>query len=97
MQMERDGEPFGYEFDYSWVDSAITNAVSYYQSAEQLKEIFWGVPGSWYLEGPKGPKRVCSQFRGCGFLTYDILNRELDDSAPFSEFELGVLCHLRVD
>lgn len=43
MQMERDGKPFGSEFDYSWVDSAITNVVSYYQSAERwLYLLFFG-------------------------------------------------------
>lgn len=41
-------------------------------------------------------KRECSQFRGCGFIKYDILNGKLDVSAPFSNFELGMLRHLRV-
>jgi hypothetical protein len=55
--------------DYSWVDGVVTKVVSYYQSDDQLNEIPWIFPGSWALEGPKGSKRVCSRFRGCGFVT----------------------------
>jgi len=57
--MERDDRS-RFELDYSWVDNIVTDVVSYYQTATQLKDISWGVPGYWYLEGPKGPKSVCS-------------------------------------
>jgi len=56
-------------FDYTWVDGVVTEVTSYYQSAEQLREIPWGILGNWDLEGPKGLKRACSHFRGCGFVT----------------------------
>jgi len=61
MLMERGSESSCSEFDYSCVDNVVTKVLSYYQSAKQLKEIPWGLPGSWYLKGPTGPKRACSQ------------------------------------
>jgi len=48
------------------------------------------------LEGSNGVTRACNRFRGSGFVTYNILNGELDASAPFNSFELGVLRHLKV-
>jgi len=38
--------------DYSWMDGAVTEVVSYYQSVDQLNEIPWSLPESWALEGP---------------------------------------------
>jgi len=82
--------------DYSWVDGEFTEIVSYYQSVDQLNEMSWSLPGSWALAGPKRAKKACSHFRGCGVITYNILNWELDAFAPFNSFELGVLHHLKV-
>jgi hypothetical protein len=76
-RMERNYGSHRSEFDYSWVNGVVKDIVSYYQTVVQLEEISWGVFGSWYLEGLKGMKRACSQFRRCGFITYDILKREL--------------------
>jgi hypothetical protein len=62
-QAKRDGGSHRSEFDYSWVNNIAKDVVSYYQTVAQLEEISWGVFGSWYLEGLKGMKRACSQFR----------------------------------
>jgi len=48
------------------------------------------------LRVQKDRKRACSHFRGCGFVTYNILNGELVSSSPFKSFELGVLRQLKM-
>lgn len=96
LPMDGHGQSISFDYDYSWLDSEVTEVVSHYQSVNQLNEISWSLPGSWAFVGPKGAKRACSRFGGCGFVSYNILNGEVDASAPFSCFELGVLHHLKV-
>ena len=79
------------------MDDAVIEAVSYYQSVDQLNKIPWSLPRSWALKGPKGLKKACGHFCSCGFVTYKIMNGEQDTSAPFSSFELGILRHLKVE
>jgi len=54
LPMNDHGRRLGSDPDYSWVDGAVMEVVSYYHSVDQLNENLLSLPGSWALEGPKG-------------------------------------------
>jgi len=60
---------------YGWMSNDGLGVPSYFEDFKRLDEISWinNFIGRWQVEMPRERKRVCNKFKGCCFISCDIL------------------------